>query len=218
LHLLEKRIMKHSHGIAGVWAVAALLLGAGCDGGGGGGSGGHDFGANDPNVIVAMGDSITEGSGSADYPSILEGMVGKRVINHGRGGATAGDGAGAIGGVLAREKPGYVLILYGANDVISGTGLDHATGALGAIIEACKANQTVPIIATLTPMQGLHELFAGGAQELSRRIRSLAGQTGTALCDLESEFGFPSGLLQDDGLHPTDEGSVVIADSFASKL
>lgn len=212
--------MRRFYGMAGLLAATAIVWGAGCDNGGGGGSGGgHDFGDNNPDVIVAMGDSITEGSGvSSPYPSILAGMVGKTVINHGSGGATAGDGAGSIGGVLANDKPGYVLILYGANDAISGVGPDSTIGALGAIIEACKANKTVPVIATLTPMQGLHELFAGGAQELSRRIRSLAGQTGTALCDLENEFGYPSPLLQEDGLHPTDEGCVVIADSFASKL
>ncbi len=210
--------MQRLCGMAGVLVAAVMVLGPGCDSGGGGSGDGHDFGDNNPDLIVAMGDSITEGSGVTPYPSILAGMTGKTVINHGSGGATAGDGAGSIGGVLADEKPGYVLILYGANDVISGNGPDSTTGALGAIIEACKANHSVPIIATLTPMQGLHELFAGGAQELSRRIRTLAGQTGAALCDLESEFGSPSALLQDDGLHPTEEGSVVIADSFASKL
>jgi acyl-CoA thioesterase-1 len=203
--------------IASIVVAAALVLGAGCDGGGGGG-GDHDFGDNNPDVIVAMGDSITEGAGSANYPSILAGMVGKTVINRGVSGGTAGGGAGRIGGVLAGDKPGYVLILLGANDVIRGNGPDSTVGALGAIVEACKANKTVPIIATLTPMQDLHELFAGRAREVSERIRSLAGQTGTALCDLENEFGSPSPYLQEDGLHPTYEGCVVIADSFASKL
>lgn len=207
--------------LAGVLVAALATTLAGCDGGGGdnGGGGAHDFGSNAPGVIVALGDSITAGLGvSTPYPAILAGMTGKTVINHGVGGTTASYGASRIAGVLADHKPAYVLILYGANDVIGGDDLDGTVAALSAIIEACKANQTVPIIATLTPMQGGHELFAGGARKLSQRIRDLAGQTGVTLCDLEKEFGSPSPFIQKDGLHPTDEGCVVIADSFASAL
>ena len=201
------------------WAVvvAAMVGLTGCDGGGGGG-GSHDFGDNDPNVVSAMGDSITEGSGVTPYTSILAGMTGKTVINHGSGGATAGDGAGRISGVLASDKPGYVLIFYGANDVISGVGMDATIGALGAIVDACKANHSVPVLATILPMQAVHEMFDGAGQELNRRIRSLGSEKGVKVVNLEGEFGRPSDLLQDDGLHPTEAGSVVIADSFAGAI
>lgn len=203
-------------------AVVAVLGWAGCDGGGGGGGGvggGHDFGDNDPGVVVALGDSITEGVGvSSTYPDLLAGMIGKTVRNRGSGGAKAGDGAAVIQGVLQGEKPGYVLILYGANDAVTGTPPEDTIGALGAIIEACKDNKTIPVIATLTPMQGSHAAFAAVAKDLSRRIRSLGGQAGAHVCDLENEFGNPSPFLQDDGLHPTDEGNAVIADTFAAIL
>jgi len=195
----------------GAIGTAVALVLAGCDHGGGGGLG-TDVGNNDPNVVAAVGDSITAGS----YPSQLAGMIHKTVHNHGAGGATAGDGAGRIGGVLAEDKPGYVLILYGANDAITGEDPDNTVAALSAIIGACKANKSIPVIATLTPMHTEHAIYAGRAARISERIRTLADQTGTALCDLEKEFGDNESLFQSDGLHPNSQGDMVIADSFAA--
>ncbi len=200
------------YAVGAIWMAGVLAL-AGCDGGGGGGLG-SDVGDNNPNVVAAVGDSITAGS----YPSQLAGMIHKTVINHGHGGATAGDGAASIGGVLSGDKPGYVLILYGANDAITGVNPDDTAAALGDIIGACKANKSIPVIATLTPMFSEHLIYASAAKRVSERIRTLASQTGTALCDLENEFGNNAALLQSDGLHPTTEGDMVIADSFAAKF
>ena len=195
----------------GVIGTAVALLLAGCDHGGGGGLG-TDVGSNDPNVVAAVGDSITAGS----YPAQLAGMIHKTVNNHGVGGATADDGAARIGGVLAEDKPGYVLILYGANDAITSVDPDDTIAALSAIIGACKANKSIPVIATLTPMYTEHSIYDGNAKRISERIRTLASQTGITLCDLEKEFGDNETLFQSDGLHPNSQGDMVIADSFAA--
>jgi lysophospholipase L1-like esterase len=195
--------------------VCALGLN-GCENGGSS----HDFGANNPNVAVAIGDSITalEGGNSTTYPALLAQMAGMTVINEGSGGATSGDGAAKVTGVLREYSPGYLLILYGANDVIGGYGIDNAIANLRAIIVTAKNNNTVPVIATITPMCFSHSIFNGSASALNDRIRQLASEEGCDLVDLEAAFGSDTSLFNGDGLHPNDKGLQVIADNFAGAL
>jgi len=188
----------------------------GCEGGGSS----HDFGSNDSNVAVCMGDSITalEGGNSTTYPALLAASTGMTVYNEGSGGATSSDGAGKISSVLSSYKPGYVLILYGANDVISGTGEDDCIANLRSIITAAKNNKSVPVVATLTPMYGSHSIFDGSTKTLNVKIRQLASEEGCSVADLESAFGTDSSYFNGDGLHPNDAGLKIIADTFAGAL
>ncbi len=214
------------NGMTGGWmrvGFMALCVAffSGCEPGGGGGGSlgdGHDFGSNDPNLYAAIGDSITAGDSFGSYPAILSGLIGKPVANEGVPGSTAGDGAARVGGILNSLKPGYLLILYGANDVIHGHD-DAATIAnLQRIIQSAKNNQTIPVIATLTPMDYSHVIFNGGVQSLNNAIRNLASQEGITLVDLESAFGSTPIYLQSDGLHPNDSGYALIAQEFAGAL
>ncbi len=197
---------------------------SGCEDGGGSGSESlpepHDFGSNDPNTVVAMGDSITalEGGNTTTYPQILASITGKRVINEGRGGATSDDGLSKVQRVLNQHHPGYVLVLYGANDIIRSTGRDNIIENLTSIINAIKNNKSVPIIATLTPMYYSHELFDGATKEINVRIRQLAVELDCDLADLEEAFGTDTSYMLDDGLHPNDAGLNVIAEVFADFL
>ena len=188
-------------------AIAGLT---GCEGDSGGLGDGHDFGANDPNLYVAMGDSIT----AAGWPSILAGKLGAPVVNRGVPGARSDQGAASVNGTLSRYKPGFLLILYGANDVIHGANYDGPIAYLRSMIGAAKANQTIPVIGTLTPMSASHQLWAGGVTEMNRRIRAMASEEGCAVADLEGAFGNNPEYLLPDGLHPTAAGSERIASVF----
>jgi len=200
-----------------IFAGMCVMGISGCEDSGGDS---HDFGTNDPNVIVAIGDSITaqEGGNTTTYPAILASITGKTVINEGSGGARTSDGVGKIQSVLNDYKPGYVLILYGANDVICSTGIDNAAANLRSIIVTAKNNKTVPVIGTLTPMYYEHEIFDGGTHALNTLIRQIASEEGCAVADLESAFGDNTSYFKDDGLHPNDTGLSVIAEAFAGAL
>ena len=178
---------------------------------------GHDFGDNNHMVCVALGDSITEGHGLSDaetYPSQLASFLGKTVINEGNGGENSSGGASRVSGVLKSHKPGFLLILYGANDLLHDVDQASTISALRSIIQTAKNNQTIPVIATLTPMTDSYILWAGGVEELNIKIRSLASETGTTLVDLESAFGDGSGLMA-EGLHPNAQGAYLMAQCFA---
>lgn len=198
--------------VGAAWLVSAMIVLQGCEKTGS--KTPHDFGNNSPNVCVAVGDSIT----AAGYPAVLSTMIEKTVMNDGVPGATSGDGADRVHSVLVSQKPGYLLILYGANDVIRGDSIAGTVANLRTIVRAAIANKTVPVIATLTPMIRSHAAFAGDAEQLSEDIRQMADEEGVSVADLYSAFDGNDDLLQPDGLHPTAEGNQVIAETFADAL
>lgn len=206
----------------GACALAAALLSilpAGCGGDGDGGGGG-DFGDNDKNLVACVGDSITQGFNciGAPYPSRLAGFSGKQVKNYGLGGTHSGYGVSIIGTVLAR-KPGYVCILFGANDCIRGDNLNGTVENLRRIVRACKANKSKPLLATPTPMNGEHSLYNPAVTTLAAAIKRMAKEEGVTCVDLNSAFGDGSKYLNpSDGLHMNDAGSDLIAKKFNSKM
>jgi lysophospholipase L1-like esterase len=208
--------------ISSVCLLTAMLGSVGCDRGGGGGGGGDlsDIGDNNANLYIALGDSTTDGNngGGAPYPPRLAAITGKTVNNYAAQNESTGGAAGKVGGILASSKPAACCFMLGAVDIINNMGQDNAINNLRSIIQQCKANKTVPVIATLTPMIYSHSRFNGGVQSLNSAIRSLASSEGARLVDLESKFGSGEGLILDDGLHPNEAGNQLMAEAFADEL
>lgn len=208
---MNKRIY---HWFSPLALVAATLLLSSCFDGGGGGGGSHDFGDNDENLVVCMGDSITEGGNGESgppYPSILAGISGKRTVNEGRGGERAGGGARRISGVLDREKPGYVVIFYGANDAIFGLSANQLIDAITSMVNDARANKTIPIVCTVLPTYDSRAFANDKTAEYSVRIRELAKEMDFDLADVRKEFDGERDLILEDGLHASDAGLTVIA-------
>ena len=198
-------------------AFAALFMTAGCEGGSSHLADGHDFGSNSPNVYVAFGDSITYGSGvdsNDSYPTKLALMLKKTVINEGYPGAESFVGAEMVNDILAAYKPGFLLILFGINDLIMGYSEDEAIVSLQYICQAAIDNKTIPVLATLTPVSGEHHAFASGVDRLNVLIRRLAADMNVALVDLDAAFNWNVAYLQDDGLHPNVQGYQLMAVTF----
>ena len=178
-----------------------------------------DVGDNDINLVVCAGDSITLGYAcdGPTYPTQLAAMSGKRVRNCGVGGVTASYGASKISSYLSC-KPGYVCILYGANDAICDGTPAGVKRNLRSIIAACKNNKSIPILATTPPMIKGHKLYNGAARAVNEAIRELASEEGVALVDLYKAFGSGEEYLVSDGLHPNAAGAELIAKCFLGAL
>jgi lysophospholipase L1-like esterase len=199
--------------------LGGLLALAGCEGGGNSHLGdGHDFGPNNPNLYVALGDSITAGVGLANpsdvYSVKLAGMLNKTVINKGFPGFSSGEVLDELNPILDDFKPGYMLILVGVNDLIAGYGEDVAAANIRIMIQSCKDNKTIPVIATLTPVFGEHEIWSSGVDRLNGLIHQLCSDLGVALVDLNSAFGDNPLYIQADGLHPNEAGHALMAVTF----
>lgn len=215
------RLFKWSEVVVAV-SLASILVLTGCEKGGGGGGGGDlgDVGANNANVYVALGDSVTDGNngGGAPYPPRLAAMTGKTVINHAGQGQSAAQSAGGLGGILSGDKPAAVLFSMGAVDIIGGRSVDDVIASLASVIHQAKANKSVPVIGTLPPMLYSHARFNGVVQSLNDAIRNLASSEGVRLADVAAKFGSGDGLIIDDGLHPNEQGNQLMAEAFNDAL
>lgn len=198
-------------------ASAALFL-SGCGHDGGGGLSNKDPGNNDVGVVVAFGDSITQGSQCActPYPARLAGLTGKAVANCGIGGTTAADNVDRTQSAIDKHHPGFMIILYGVNDVIHGAGAGTVAAAVNGMVSICKRNHVVPVVATYPIPRAEHQTFSGGVKSINEAIRSLASDNGIKCVDLEHEFeGREEEWLLPDGLHPNDTGTQMMALAFA---
>ncbi len=181
----------------------------------------HDFGDNDPNVIVALGDSITAGypfvTWEETYPAQLQALIGRTVINGGSGGARAYDGVRVTDYFLRRFKPGYVLIMYGANDVMERSP-QEITNDLLTIAWKTTENKSIPIMSTVTPVSGPKIGRKNFILNLNEIIKARAAEFGYPVADVAADFGWEGQYLLPDGLHPNSAGFGVIAQSFYEKI
>ncbi|HEY5997671.1 MAG TPA: GDSL-type esterase/lipase family protein [bacterium] len=212
--------------------VMAVLIGFG----GCGGDSGPDFGDNDPELIVAIGDSITFGYGDigvtdcvpayrtlGGYPPRLAALTNKHVINAGVCGEDSFGGVDRVQRLLDRWHPGVLLIDYSPNDVINGT---HALLAnLRTMALAAKRNKTVPVLGTMTPATGEHGAWMHFIEAGNDGIRALCNELDIRCADHFQSFvsdpGYvtsPYFLLSEDGLHPNAAGYSLMARTWSEQL
>ena len=199
--------------------LGGILMLAGCEGSSDSHLGdGHDFGPNNPNLYMALGDSITAGTGLANvndrYSNKLAGMLSKTVINAGYPGACSSTILDACYNLLDDNQPGYMLILCGVNDLIMGYGEDEAARNIRIIIHACQDNKTIPVIATLTPVFESYAQLSSGVRRLSYQIRQIASDLNVALVDLNVAFNDNPIYMEPGGIHPNETGNALMAVTF----
>ena len=171
----------------------------------------------DPNIVLCLGDSITEGYRciGLPYPSRLAQLSGRSVRNYGKGGKLASYGASIAEDALRKENPGIVCILFGANDAIHHVSPSATKENLRKIIRLCRQYNAKPIIATPTPQIGSHARFNSGVKAIASQVRSLAREENVSLVDLNSAFGDGKKYLNPaDGLHLSDAGGSLMAREF----
>jgi lysophospholipase L1-like esterase len=217
----------------------ALLAVSGC--GGGSSSSGStassqtnpnfDFGNNDSRKASAFGDSITFGfldlkrrdlrlTTSNNYPNILQGKLqgldpAWRVINRGVGGEHTGEGANRIGSVLKADRPGFILIMEGTNDAHQCQDAGAAINNLHHMVNAAKANKTIPIIGTIPPSFRNNPCADDIIDEVNAAIHGFASAEQVVVAEIFNGMNQRDlfGISPDrDPLHPNEHGYAVMAD------
>lgn len=140
--------------------------------------------ANDANVVVCIGDSIT----AAGYPANLASMTGKQAVNSGVPGEESIHGASRVSSLLSTYNPGNLCILYGINDLISHRAPADIIQYLSQIAATARAAGSVPVLATLTPVNGKYAKYQSDVDDLNAQIRSFASSQGISLADLAAIF------------------------------
>jgi len=235
-------------------AAAAAMIGAaaqGCGNTGSVASPGNpmvfDIAGNDGRVVVAFGDSISEGIDSTDgtgYRDDLErrfaneGRGEIRVLNEGIAGSFSSAGVERIDAVLRRDRPAALILLYGTNDELHS--LPQAIYAreviiptsenLRRIIEACRENRTLVVLSTIPPVCGPGRTRQrANIASMNEKIRQIGVELssddfGVMLADPWDAFmayAPPDGcalINLEHGNHPNDAGYAVLAEIYHNQL
>ena len=177
-------------------------------------------------TILFFGDSLTAGYGLDDindaFPAIIQTMLDSlgldyTVVNSGLSGETSAGGRSRIKWVLSQKIDVFVLEL-GANDGLRGVPLQETRENLQAIIDAVqdKYPDTTIILAgmQLPPNMGLEY-----TSDFSTIFYELAEKNELELIPfiLKDVGGVPE-LNQNDGIHPTIEGQMIVASNVWAVL
>jgi acyl-CoA thioesterase-1 len=178
-------------------------------------------------ALVFLGDSLTAGYGLAvdeAVPALIQGEIDRaglalRVINAGRSGDTTAGGAARVAYYLRPEvAPRALLVWLGGNDILRGLPAGVIESNLRAIIQRAHAfDRALPVF--LVQMRAFPNLGADYARAFEAIFPRVAESEGATLLPFPmGDVAGRPGLNQDDGIHPTAEGSRLIARALWSSL
>lgn len=171
--------------------------------------------------ILFFGDSLTAGYGLLDFESAWPHLVTKRLnaegynyvmTNAGVSGDTTSGGLGRIEWVLA-DKPDIFVLELGANDMLRGIQPSVTKSNLKKIIQLVK-HETPNVKILLVGMMATPNLGKKYANEFNAIYPDLAREENTAyLPFLLEKVAANRKLNQKDGIHPTEEGHILVAET-----
>lgn len=189
-------------------------------------------------VYLSSGDSISEGFGSSGggyrepLAARLEAHWGApvQVPYPGPGGGNSGEALQRIDADLAESRAAVTLLQWGVNDwLLQDCQPDPLACAvvsnIETLVERVKAAGSLPVLATLTPVNvGVNDQAPAWREEWVRtvndEIRAIAASRGALLVDVHAAFD-DAGPLRDlfvDHVHPNDAGYEIIADAYFRAL
>lgn len=179
----------------------------------------------DKRIILFYGNSITAGYGlevEQAFPDQIQRRLDSlgynyKVVNAGLSGETTAAGLNRIDWVL-KTVPDIFILELGANDGLRGLDLTETKKNLISIIEKVrKVNPEVKVI--LAGMQVPPNMGKEYAADFRNVFSEVAKETNAELIPfiLEGVAGNPE-LNLEDGIHPTAEGHVIVADNVWEEL
>ncbi len=182
--------------------------------------------------MIGYGDSITQGLWMVQEPGdgrrvggyepFLEDLfasVGRdvRVYNFGVGGETTAQALTSdensprtIYSVLAGHYANYILIMEGTNDILRGISPASTAANLGLMINASRAYNVTPVLATLTP----DERGFKNIPYTNSLIRNMAQEKGVLLVDQYNALIANWDSYNSDGVHPNRGGYQAMAKAW----
>jgi len=164
-------------------------------------------------VILALGDSITFGTGAApeeSYPVVLEKIIGRRVVNAGIPGEVTAEGLARLPDVLDREKPLIVLICLGGNDFLRRMSKKEAADHIREMVLLCR-RKGAAVVLIAVPALGL----SVSPEPLYREI---SGEMAVPLEEKTISAILADRSLKSDIIHPNAAGYRRLAEAVADVL
>ena len=176
-------------------------------------------------TIVFFGNSLTAGYGLSPaeaFPALIQKKIDSlglpyTVVNAGVSGETSSGGATRIDWILRQPLDVFVLEL-GANDGLRGIPIAETRSSLQAIIDKVKAKNPAAKI-VLAGMQIPPNMGQSYTTQFRNLYTELATKNGLTLIPFLLEgVGGEAELNQEDGIHPTQEGHLVVAQTVWTYL
>jgi len=186
-------------------------------------------------IILCAGDSIT----AEAYPHFLqqileENGIRARVLNYGRKGHTSGEYLRFLEAnekKLAAERPDFILLQLGTNDVrtdVDRTSADAFAANMRKIISAFRGFQdrsgkasrillaTIPPVPEATPLPFTPESSRRVESDINPAVREIAAAERLPLVDNHGLFAGRPDLLP--GVHPSRDGYRLLAEHWHAAL
>lgn len=164
-------------------------------------------------VILAFGDSLTYGTGTSrgnDYPSVLEKLVSRQVINAGVPGEVSAAGVRRLPALLIRHQPDLVILCHGGNDILRKQDMAQAKQNIQSMIDMARA-QGAQVVLIGVPEFGLFLDDAAIYQEL-------ADENGLVIRREILGDILRKNTLKSDHVHPNTSGYQLLAESIRDLL
>jgi acyl-CoA thioesterase-1 len=175
--------------------------------------------------ILFFGTSLTAGYGldlGEGYPELIQHKLDSlklpyKAINGGLSGETSAAGKARIDWLLKQPVSIFVLEL-GANDGLRGVPVKETTANLQAIIDKVTAKYPKAKL-MMTGMEVPPNMGDKYASDFRNMFKTLAQKNQMTFLPflLEGVAGIPK-LNQNDGIHPTAAGQIIVAENVWSKL
>jgi len=168
----------------------------------------------DDAVILAFGDSLTRGNGSSgsnDYPSQLQALTGRTVVNGGAPGEVSAQGLERLPALLDEVQPQLLVLVHGGNDLLRRLPNEALEANLRAMIRLAR-ERGVQVVMLGVPQPAL--LFMSGAEIYPRIAREEGVPIDpTTLAGILGDEQYKS-----DPIHPNDAGYGRMAEAVAELL
>ncbi|MGX2031801.1 MULTISPECIES: arylesterase [Methylocaldum] len=163
--------------------------------------------------VLAFGDSLTFGTGAGSeqsYPSVLQGLIGREVINAGVPGETSAEGLERLPALLDEHQPTLLILCHGGNDFLRNLGEQQAADNVRAMVKLAR-DRGISVVLIAVPKFGLMfsppEFYAKIAEEFA-----IPFETGTLSKIIRDNS------LKSDGVHPNGPGYRMLAEAVADRL
>jgi acyl-CoA thioesterase-1 len=162
--------------------------------------------------IVCFGDSLTYGHGAEpdeSYPSVLGGLLGRRVVNRGRNGDTSVAAAARLDEVLDLH-PAVVVVTLGGNDMLQRLPIEDTVRAMTTIFDRLVGAGAMVVFLAIDPP------FTSSARMTA--IRTLCHERGVLWVGDAMGGLWGDRSRMSDQIHPNAAGYRVMAERVASAL
>ena len=174
--------------------------------------------ADDAPVILVLGDSLSAAYNmeiSDAWPSLLQDRLDEhghayRVFNSSITGETTQGGVTRLPRLLQEYQPAIVLIELGGNDGLRGIPLDVSRANLSSMIDASRAAGAQVILSEMRIPPNYGKTYT---ERFNAMFHELAEQASVTLLPfLLQDVALEPGMMQADGIHPTEAAQPIILD------